>query len=96
MLDLPSIDNPFAVNWHAFRARVMSCVRKGLQMSSNLYQFDQMYWRYDTELTDPRVLKFIEALQKYTSVRFSEQTFKIVRIHLTPVRAEIVLREVDE
>lgn len=74
----------------------MSSLRKGLQMSDQPYRYDSDYWRYDTTLYDTRITKFIEALAKHAKIRFSERVFVIQHIHLTPVRAEIVLREVNE
>lgn len=65
-------------------------------MSGQLHRFNEQYWRYDTDLNDPRVLKFIEALQKHAQVRFSERVFELQHIHLTPAQAILVLREVDE
>lgn len=65
-------------------------------MSGQLHRFDSMHWRYDTDLNDPRLLRFIEALQKRAKVSFSEHIFTVQHIHLTPVRAELVLKEADK
>lgn len=64
---------------------------------SNLWRVNPEYWRYDTnDLNDERIPKFIDAMQRQAVVSFQGEKFLIQHIHLTPARAEVVLREVGE
>lgn len=63
---------------------------------SNLWRVNPDYWRYDTnDLNDERIPKFIDAMKRQAVVSFKGEKFIIKHLHLTPTRAEVVLKEVD-
>lgn len=59
-----------------------------------LERFNTEYWRYSTTLDDPRIEKFIYAMQNRTPISFKDGIFIIQHIHLTPKSAIVVLKEV--
>lgn len=64
---------------------------------SNLWRVNPDYWRYDTDdLNDERIPKFIDAMKRQAVVMFMGERFVIKHLHLTPARAEVVLKEVIE
>lgn len=64
-------------------------------MINRVQTFDHRYRTLDLKLDDQRLDKFIRAMAEHKRVSFESTVYVIQHIHLTPVKAILVLIAVD-